>query len=135
MVRIDIDYTGQLHTRCVHEPSSSALETDAPRDNEGLGESFSPTDLLATAVGTCMLTTMAILARRKGWAIEGATAVVGKHMASQPHRRVERLEVEIAMPAGVPDEARPVLERAAHTCPVKKSLHPDVDVRTGFRWS
>ncbi|MGH0037410.1 MAG: OsmC family protein [Myxococcota bacterium] len=134
MVRIDVDYTGQLRTRCIHGPSSSELATDAPTDNQGLGEAFSPTDLLATALGSCMLTTMGILARRKGWNMDGAQAVVEKHMEAQPHRRVARLVVAFEMPAGIPEEARVLLERAAHTCPVHKSLHPEVAVEPRFRW-
>jgi putative redox protein len=135
VVRIDIDYNGRLRTRCIHGPSGSALDTDAPADNEGLGEAFSPTDLLATALGSCMLTTMGILARRKGWAMEGAQVTVQKHMAAQPHRRVAQLVVEFEMPAGLSSDARTMLERAAHTCPVHKSLHPDVSVDTRFRWT
>jgi len=135
VVRIDIDYPGQLHTRCVHGPSSSELATDAPRDNEGLGAAFSPTDLLATALGSCMLTTMGILARRKGWAMEGARVSVEDHMAMQPHRRVARLVLDFEMPPALPEEARVLLERAAHTCPVHKSLHPEVVVEASFRWS
>jgi putative redox protein len=134
VVRIDIDYTGQLHTRCIHGPSGAEIQTDAPTDNEGRGLSFSPTDMLATALGSCMLTTMGILARRKGWPIEGARATVEKRMAAQPHRRVARLVAVFEMPAGIGAEERVMLERAAHTCPVHKSLHPDVEVDTQFRW-
>jgi putative redox protein len=134
MVEIAISYEGELHTRAVHGPSRSELETDAPKDNEGRGEAFSPTDLLATALGSCMLTVMGILARRKGWAIEGARARVEKHMVVQPVRRIGKLVVEFDMPA-VPEEARTMLERAAHTCPVHQSLHPDVELDIRFRWA
>lgn len=134
MVRIDVDYEGELHTRCRHEPSGAAIATDAPKDNEGRGEAFSPTDLLAAALGSCMLTVMGIQARRHGWHIEGAHAAVEKQMVSAPARRVGRLRVRLEMPAGVPEEARPVLERAARACPVDRSLHPDVRVETSFRW-
>jgi putative redox protein len=134
MVRIEVEYTGSLRTRCRHEPSAAAFETDAPRDNEGLGANFSPTDLVATALGSCMLTTMGIVARRHEWAMEGATAEIEKHMATDPVRRIGRLVVRFAMPAGVPDDARPVLERAAYTCPVHKSLHPDVELDIEFAW-
>lgn len=127
-------YEGDLHTRCRHGPSGATLETDAPRDNEGRGESFSPTDLLATALGSCMLTVMGIYARRKGWALEGARARVEKHMATAPVRRVGRLVVELEMPS-VPEEARATLERVAHTCPVHQSLHPDVELDIRFRWA
>jgi putative redox protein len=134
-VRIEVGYEGELHTRAVHGPSGAALETDAPKDNEGKGDSFSPTDLLATALGTCMLTVMGILARRKGWKMEGARASVEKHMVADPVRRIGRLEVRFTMPAGLPEDARKPLERAAHTCPVHQSLHPDVKIETTFVWS
>lgn len=134
MVHIDVLYEGDLHTTCRHGPSDATLATDAPVDNEGRGESFSPTDLLATALGSCMLTVMGIVARRKGWKLEGARARVEKEMVTAPARRVGRLRVEFALPC-LPSEARPVLERAAHTCPVHHSLHPDVDVETVFVWA
>jgi putative redox protein len=132
VVRIDAVYEGELRTSCRHEPSGAALATDAPKDNEGRGEAFSPTDLLATSLGSCMLTTMGIVARRRGWALEGARAEVEKHMVADPVRRVGRLVVRIAFPPGLPPDARPVLERAALTCPVHKSLHPDVQVDLSF---
>ena len=135
MVRIDAVYEGELHTGCVHEPSGAKLETDAPRDNEGRGESFSPTDLLATALGSCMLTVMGIVARRRGWALEGARVRVEKHMVTEPERRIGRLVVDFEMPAGLPEDSRKILERTAHTCPVHRSLHPDVEVETRFHWA
>ena len=133
MVEIRVLYEGELHTRCTHGPSGSELETDAPKDNEGRGERFSPTDLLATAVGSCMLTTMGIVARRRGWPLEGARARVEKHMVTDPERRVGRVVVELELPA-LPEDARPILERAAYACPVKKSLHADVAVEVSFAW-
>ena len=96
-VRIEVRYEGELHTTARHGPSGATLETDAPKDNEGRGEAFSPTDLLATALGSCMLTVMGILARRKGWAIEGARARVEKHMVAQPVCRIGKLVVELDM--------------------------------------
>jgi len=135
MVHIDIRYEGELHTTCTHGPSGSTLETDAPKDNHGRGERFSPTDLLATALGSCMLSVMGILARRKGWPLEGATASVEKEMCADPVRRVARLGVHLQLPAGIPEEARRPLERAAHSCPVHKSLHPDVAVAVTFDWA
>jgi putative redox protein len=134
-VRIEASYEGELHTTARHGPSGAALATDAPKDNEGRGEAFSPTDLLATALGTCMLTVMGILARRKGWAMEGARVSVDKHMVTDPVRRIGRLVVHFEMPAGIPESARKPLERAAHTCPVHQSLHPDIHLDTTFTWS
>ncbi len=133
MVRIDVVYEGDLHTRCRHEPSGSSLATDAPRDNEGRGECFSPTDLLATSLASCILTTMGIVARRHGWPLEGARGRVEKEMVTGGERRVKRLGLHLELPA-LPEEARKVLERAAHTCPVHRSLHPDVVVETVFDW-
>ncbi len=132
MVRINVVYEGDLHTECRHGPSGTKLATDAPRDNEGRGESYSPTDLVATALGSCMLTVMGILARRRGWALEGARAAVEKHMTAHPERRIGRLQVRISLPPGLPVEARAALERAALSCPVHRSLHPDVAVEVGF---
>jgi len=134
-VRIEVRYEGELHTTATHGPSGAKLETDAPKDNEGKGESFSPTDLLATALGTCMLTVMGIVARRKGWEMKGARVTVDKNMVVDPVRRVGHLVVRFEMPAGLPEDARKVLERAAHTCPVHQSLHPDVKVETSFTWA
>ena len=135
MVEIEIGYAGDLHTHAVHGPSAATVATDAPKDNEGRGEAFSPTDLLATALGCCMLTVMGILARRKDWPLAGARARVEKHMVADPVRRIGRLVVEFSMPTGIPEAARKPLERAAHTCPVHKSLHPDVAVEVRFDWA
>lgn len=134
-VRIDVRYEGELHTLATHGPSGARLETDAPKDNAGKGESFSPTDLLATALGTCMLTVMGIYARRKGWEMKGARVTVDKDMAADPVRRVGQLALRFEMPPGIPVEARKPLERAAHTCPVHQSLHPDVKIETAFVWA
>lgn len=134
MVSIDFEYEGDLHCRAVHGPSGTALATDAPKDNQGRGESFSPTDLVATALGSCMLTTMGILARTLGVDIAGAKATVGKEMVSSPLRTIGRLTVRIQVPRRVNEENRAKLERAAHTCPVARSLHPDVHIPTEFLW-
>ena len=135
MVRIEVDYQGELHTECLHGPSGARLATDAPTDNEGRGEAFSPTDLVATALASCILTTMGIVARRHEWAMEGSHADVEKHMATDPVRRIGKLAVDFQMSAGIPEEAQPILERAAHTCPVHKSLHPDVELVLTFNWN
>ncbi len=134
MVEIQIAYEGQLHCTATHGPSGTRLTTDAPKDNMGRGESFSPTDLVATALGTCILTTMAIAAQRRGLELNGATARVTKEMVTTPSRRIGRLTVEIVMPQDLPEEERTRLEHAAHACPVHKSLHPDVEIPVTFRW-
>lgn len=134
MVAIQLEYQGDLHCKAVHGPSGTVLNTDAPKDNQGRGESFSPTDLVATALGSCMLTVMGIMARTLNIDITGTTATVEKEMASQPVRRIDRLAVKIRVPHQVSEENKLKLERAAHTCPVHKSLHPDVQKPIEFTW-
>lgn len=134
MVKVDLKYEGDLHCNAVHTPSGAALSTDAPKDNQGRGESFSPTDLAATALGSCMLTVMGILARTLEINIDGATASVEKHMTATLPRKIERLVVTIHIPNPISPENREKLIRAANTCPVKKSLHPDIDIPIEFTW-
>lgn len=134
MVAIQLEYEGDLHCKAVHGPSGTELFTDAPKDNQGRGESFSPTDLVATALGSCMLTIMGIMARTLEIDLAGATATVEKEMTSAAPRRIERLAVKIHVPGEVSEENRVKLERAAHTCPVHKSLHPEVQMPIEFTW-
>jgi len=135
MVAIQFEYQGDLHCKAVHGPSATELSTDAPKDNQGRGESFSPTDLVATALGTCMLTVMGIMARTLNVDIAGTTATVEKEMTAAPPRRIARLTVKIHVPHSPGPDARKKLERAAHTCPVHKSLHPDVQTPIEFIWA
>ncbi len=134
MVEIQVVYEGELHTSCRHGPSGAALSSDAPIDNQGRGQSFSPTDLVATGLASCMLTVMGILAQRHRWPIEGACARVEKHMVSEPVRRIGRLVVELSFPEGIPEQARGPLEQAARSCPVRQSLHPGIEVEMAFAW-
>ena len=122
MTLIDSVYSGGLRCRSSHQPSGSALDTDAPTDNQGKGERFSPTDLVATALSTCMLTIMGIVAERHGWSLEGCSARVEKTMTSEPPRRIARLTVWVQLPASLDERQRDVLRRAAEACPVKRSL-------------
>jgi putative redox protein len=133
MVHIDITYEGGLRTRAVH-PSGTELITDAPVDNQGKGESFSPTDLLATSVGSCMLTIMGIVADRHEWGMQGATARVEKSMAADPKRRVSEVSVTITVPGTFDAKARTALERAAMTCPVHTTLGGRVELPVTFHW-
>ena len=133
MVEMTVVYEGGLHTRARHGPSGAGLETDAPVDNQGRGEAFSPTDLLATSLASCMLTTMAIVGDREGWSLEGARARVEKHMELEPRRRVGRIVVELTLPRGLPDSAHARLEEAARGCPVAESLHPETRVDLSLR--
>lgn len=133
MVTITAKYEGDLCCTATHGPSNAQLNTDAPKDNEGLGRYFSPTDLVATALGTCILTTMAIVARRHGIELQGAEVKVEKHMNAQP-RRIGRLPVELVIRGHFDDAQKKLLENAAHTCPVHKSLHPDVQAPITITW-
>jgi putative redox protein len=126
MVTFTVTYDGALRCSATHGPSGTVLVTDAPKDNHGRGESFSPTDLVATSLATCVLTTMAILTRTEGLALEGIRAEVEKHMTTTPPRRIARLVVRLHMPRGIPATARAKLEKIAHACPVALSLHPDI---------
>ena len=134
MVRIQTEYQGDLHCTSVHTPSKTELATDAPVDNQGRGESFSPTDLIATSLGTCMLTTMGILARTLEFDLTGATVTVDKEMSSTPPRKIHRLTVAIRVPRTTSPENQQRLENAAHTCPVRKSIHPDIEMPIDFVW-
>ena len=132
MVQISIRYDGDLGTTATHGPSGAVLRTDAPVDNMGRGESFSPTDLLATALGTCVLTTMAIVAGCEAIPFDAAACEVIKEMTATAPRRIATLTLRIHMPAGLTEPQRQRLERVAHTCPVTRSLHPDVKLDVSF---
>jgi putative redox protein len=134
VVQIQTEYQGDLHCTSVHTPSKTELATDAPVDNQGRGESFSPTDLIATSLGTCMLTTMGIVARTLNLDLAGAKATVEKEMSSTPPRKISRLPVTIRVPLTTTPENQQRLENAAYTCPVKKSLHPDIETPIAFVW-
>jgi putative redox protein len=134
MVAIQLEYQGDLHCKAVHGPSGTELYTDAPKDNQGRGESFSPTDLVATALGSCMLTVMGIMARTLNLDIAGTTATVEKEMTAAAPRRIASLTVKIHVPHSLSPENQEKLVRAAHTCPVHKSLHPDVQTPIEFTW-
>lgn len=133
MVQIQAAYQGDKHTSIIHGPSGATLETDAPKDNNGRGESFSPTDLVAAALGSCLLTVMAISAEKEGIDMRGAKVQVVKEMVANP-RRIGRLTVSVEMPATVPREARENLEMIARTCPVAKSLAEHLEAPMTFTW-
>ena len=133
MVNISIEYTGQLHCDAVHGPSKAKIETDAPADNQGKGEAFSPTDLVATALGTCIATTMAIVAERHGVELKGMKVTVAKEMASDP-RRIGRLTTAVHVPLSANHPQRGLLEKAAVGCPVHRSLAAEMERPTEFFW-
>lgn len=130
-----IIYHGDLRTTATHARSGTDINTDAPVDNHGKGSAFSPTDLLCVSLATCILTTMGISADAKGILFRSATARVVKHMANDP-RRVVRIEVHIGMNGSeLGPKERLLLERIAETCPVARSLHPDIIQETTFTYA
>ncbi len=133
-VEITVDYEGQLRCRATHGPSKNQLVTDAPADNMGKGEAFSPTDLVATALATCIVTTIGIVAQRKNLEIKNMRAHIEKHMSADAPRRIVRLptKVWISLPPDHPDRA--LLEKTAHGCPVHQSLRHDIDIPIEFVW-
>lgn len=127
-------YQGNLRTTCTHAESGTAILTDAPKDNQGNGEAFSPTDLVATALGSCILTTMAIKCRQMDISIDGARAEVTKVMAANP-RRIAQIDVTLFMPPkGYSDKDKAILQNTAHACPVAVSLHADLVQNIVFNW-
>jgi len=135
MVEVDVVYEGQLHCKATHGPSGDSINTDAPKDNQGRGEAFSPTDLVGAAMGTCMLTLIGIYAARHNLDISGATAHVTKEMVTAPLRRIGRLGISINISKPVPQDKRDALEKSALTCPVYASLHPDVEKVVTFSYA
>ncbi|MEI3798643.1 Uncharacterized OsmC-related protein [Chitinophaga ginsengisegetis] len=135
MQTASIIYTGELRTTATHLQSGTVIDTDAPVDNRGKGERFSPTDLVATALGSCMLSIMGIKALDNNWAIEGTKVSVQKIMGSDP-RRITGVTIVFDFPAGhtLGEKERTILERAALTCPVAKSVHPDIVQDVTFNW-
>jgi len=133
-VTIEIAYLGDLHCEAVHAPSRDRLTTDAPVDNGGKGAAFSPTDLVATALGSCLMTVMGIVAERHRLNLSGTRVRVVKEMTSLPVRRIAALTATITIPNGKALAAcdRELLERTAELCPVRQSLHPDVHVTMAF---
>ncbi len=131
MVEMTGVYLGDLHCELSHVPSGTQISTDAPKDNMGKGEAFSPTDLIGASLGSCILTTMAIVAKRDGIPFESASFRVIKEMSLNP-RKIGSLSVSVKLPAGISEENQRKLEQVAHGCPVRLSLHPDMKVTLNF---
>lgn len=127
-VEIEAEYTGELHCQLVHGPSGATLKTDAPVDNHGKGQAFSPTDLLATSLLSCMLTTLAIKAPTLGIEIPRGAGRVRKHMTTAGQRRIARLEVDVRLPSSIPAASRPDARRVLEQCPVALSLASAVEI-------
>ena len=128
------NYAGHLRTEATHVASGNVIQTDAPVDNHGRGEAFSPTDLVSTALGSCMMTVMGIVAERHQWDLVGSTFAVAKHMSAEAPRRIAQIDVTFTLPATLAPNDRIILERSAHTCPVGLSLHPDVRQNIVFEY-
>lgn len=128
-----VTYIGELRTSCIHLRSGNEIITDAPVDNNGLGQAFSPTDTVATALASCMLTTMGIKARDMGVDLKNSIAEVTKHMAADP-RRISQIDIELYLPAIITDKQKKILEHTARTCPVLLSLHTDIKKEIVLHW-
>ncbi|MGB5555070.1 MAG: OsmC family protein [Flavobacteriaceae bacterium] len=128
-----VTYTGGLRTTCEHLRSGDIFITDAPVDNNGLGQAFSPTDTVATGLASCMMTMMGIKANGLDFDLTNATAEVTKHMAADP-RRISKIEVIFKLPSSASEKTRKILEHTANTCPVLLSLHPDIEKVITFNW-
>lgn len=135
MSEIEILYEGDLHCQTTHKSSGTTLQTDAPLDNQGRGEKFSPTDLVGTALGTCMVTIMGIAAHKRGVDIKGARVIVHKKMSKDLPRRIVCLEIDYFVPLPADHPHRKFLEAATLACPVMHSLHPKIEKKIKFHWS
>ncbi len=135
MVEIRLTYEGDLHCSAVHQPSGSLIATDAPLDNNGRGEAFSPTDLVATALAACMATVIGIVAKRKAIDVTGMSVNARKFMSDDQPRRISRIELDLKMPLSADHPDRKLLESAARGCPVHHSIHPDIDVVMNWIWA
>lgn len=128
-----VTYLGNLRTENEHLKSGNKFITDAPTDNNGKGEAFSPTDTVATGLANCMITVMGIKARDMKVNMDGTTAMVTKTMAADP-RRISKIEVILDFPSGIDQKSRKILENTGRTCPVMQSLHPDIEKVIVFNW-
>lgn len=133
MITSKVTYLGNLRTESVHLKSNNSYLTDAPVDNNGKGEAFSPTDTVATGLASCMITVMGIKAEGMGLDMTGTTAHVTKTMASEP-RRISKIEIVLELPFEADSKTRKILERTGTTCPVYYSLHPEIEKVISFNW-
>ncbi|MFV0338077.1 MAG: OsmC family protein [Chthoniobacterales bacterium] len=137
MVEFTSEYLGDLRCRAIHGPSSTEIFTDAPTDNLGKGAYYSPTDLAATALGTCMMTTMAIIAKKQNLDVDlrGMTSHIAKEMTTETPRKISEIKVTLTLPIPATHPAREILEAAAEGCPVARSLHPDIHQNLTFHYA
>lgn len=134
MVKMHVDYLGKLRCKVQHGPSGSIIETDAPSDNMGRGELFSPTDLVGAALASCIATTIAIYAQRHNIDVEGMQVDIEKIMVADPQRRIGKFDTLVTMVAPLPTEQQKILEKIALSCPVHKILHHSVEISIRFQW-
>lgn len=126
-------YQGSLRCSCTHLQSATVIETDAPTDNRGKGERFSPTDLLCVSLATCMVTTMGIRASDMQVNLDGTTISITKYMLSNP-RRIGKIGIELQLPEGISSENQSILQKIGDNCPVMKSIHPDIELVISYQW-
>lgn len=134
MTKITGEYNGGWQCSLKHDSSQTVIFTDAPKDIGGQARSFSPTDLVAAALVSCIAITLGLFAQRKGWDLAGMRFEVTKEMADIPDRRIHRLPVHVWMPIDLPQDQRRACEQVAHTCPVHRSLHPGIESHINFHW-
>ena len=134
MNTFEIKYLGELRTSAIHLDSGSKINTDAPKDNHGLGETFSPTDMICSALASCILTIMAIAVEKNNINIRNTKAIVKKTMANNP-RRIEKIEIDLVFPRNYDSKTKIILERAAYNCPVHHSLSEKVEKRITFSYT
>ena len=133
MNTFEIKYLGGLRTSSIHIDSGSVINTDAPKDNHGLGETFSPTDMVCSALASCILTIMAIAVEKNGIDIKDTTATVKKTLGNNP-RRITRIDVDLTFPKKYDSKTKTILERAAYNCPVHHTLSKNVDKNISFKY-
>ena len=131
-VSISGSYVGDLTCEAVHDPSGHSLTTTAPKDNGGSGDLFSPTDLVAAAVGNCILTVLGLWAKRRDIDLSGSSYTLTKEMVSQPKRRIGLIRMTFRLPTAIPEKLRGAVIKVAEACPVKASLHPEVTIEMDF---
>ncbi len=134
MPTVETIYRGELRTEATHLHSGTRLLTDAPTDNQGRGEYFSPTDLVATALGSCMVTIMGIAARTHGFDIDGTKLVITKIMSAHPPRKIEEIKIELAFPGNYDEKIKKIIGHCIKNCPVALSLHPDLRQNVNLRY-
>ena len=134
MSDIRIQYLDELSTRCVLEDSGAEIITDAPKDNFGRGQMFSPTDLVAASLGSCVLTLIAIVAKKLSVDVSHMSAIVEKEMAAKPYRRIGKITVKVHCPRSFSEDIQQKLEKAGRECPVHHSLHPEIIQQIEFSW-